>query len=89
MAAPVTGLGRPLVAAAPILFDAFIARRDEKPVPLAACTAAASLFSTSAKLPPPLRHFRPGGVVASDSGNPPLKIMYPPNNSRIELTRLT
>jgi penicillin-binding protein 1C len=39
-------------------------------------------------LPPPLRHFRPNGTVASDSGSPPLRIMFPPNNSRVELTSL-
>ncbi len=83
--APVPGLvGRG--TAAPILFDAF-ARLGEKPAPLAHAPRGA-LFSTSAKLPPPLRHFRPGGVVASDSANPSLKIMFPPNNSRIELTRI-
>jgi penicillin-binding protein 1C len=39
-------------------------------------------------LPPPLRHFRPNGTVASDSGSPPLRIVFPPNNSRVELTSL-
>jgi penicillin-binding protein 1C len=83
--APVAGLiGR--VAAAPILFDAF-ARTGEKSVPLPHAPRGA-LFSTSAKLPPPLRHFRPNGTVASDSGSPPLRIMFPPNNSRVELTSL-
>jgi penicillin-binding protein 1C len=83
--APVAGLiGR--VAAAPILFDAF-ARTGEKSAPLPHAPRGA-LFSTSAKLPPPLRHFRPNGTVASDSGSPPLRIMFPPNNSRVELTSL-
>ncbi len=83
--APVTGLiGR--IAAAPILFDAF-ARTGEKSAPLPPAPRGA-LFSTSAKLPPPLRHFRPNGTVASDSGSPPLRIMFPPNNSRVELTSL-
>jgi penicillin-binding protein 1C len=82
--APVAGLiGR--VVAAPILFDAF-ARTGEKPAPLPHAPRG-TLFSTSAKLPPPLRHFRPNGTVASDSASP-LRIMFPPNNSRLELTSL-
>src|SRR5882724_3121635 len=82
---PVVGLiGR--VAAAPILFDAF-ARTGEKSAPLPHAPRG-TLFSTSAKLPPPLRHFRPNGTVASDSASPPLRIMFPPNNSRVELTSL-
>ncbi len=81
--APVAGLiGR--VAAAPILFDAF-ARTGEKPVPLAHAPRGA-LFATSAKLPPPLRHFRPNGVAAAANAGPPLRIAFPPNNSRLELT---
>jgi penicillin-binding protein 1C len=80
---PVTGLtGR--TAAAPILFDAF-ARFDEKPVPLARPPRGV-VFATNAKLPPPLRHFRPNGVVASDSKSPPLRILFPPDNARLELT---
>jgi penicillin-binding protein 1C len=83
--APVAGLiGR--VAAAPILFDAF-ARTGEKAAPLPHAPRGA-LFATSAKLPPPLRHFRPNDTVASDSTSPPLRIMFPPNNSRVELTSL-
>jgi penicillin-binding protein 1C len=74
------------VAAAPILFDSF-ARIGERPAPLPHAPRGA-LFSTSAKLPPPLRHFRPSGTVASDSASPPLRIMFPPNNSRVELTSL-
>lgn len=81
--APVAGLvGR--VAAAPILFDAF-ARLGQPAAPLQHAPRGA-VFSTSAKLPPPLRHFRPNGVVASDSASPPLRIMFPPNNARLELT---
>jgi len=81
--APVAGLvGR--AAAAPILFDAF-ARFEEKPVPLPRPPRGV-LFATNAKLPPPLRHFRPNGVVASDSKSPPLRIMFPPDNARLELT---
>jgi penicillin-binding protein 1C len=81
--APVAGLvGR--IAAAPILFDAF-ARFEDKPVPLARPPRGA-VFATNAKLPPPLRHFRPNGVVASDGKSPPLRIMFPPDNARLELT---
>jgi penicillin-binding protein 1C len=81
--APVAGLvGR--VTAAPILFDAF-ARFEEKPVPLPRPPRGV-VFATNAKLPPPLRHFRPNGVVASDSKSPPLRIMFPPDNARLELT---
>ena len=80
--APVPGLiGR--VAAAPILFDAF-ARTGQGTTPLAPAPKGA-LFSSSAKLPLPLRHFRPNGAVASDNGATPLRIMYPPNNARVEL----
>jgi penicillin-binding protein 1C len=81
--APVAGLiGR--AAAAPILFDAF-ARTGEKPVALAQAPRGA-LFATSGKLPPPLRNFRPNGVAAADNAGPPLRIAFPPNNSRLELT---
>lgn len=79
--APVPGLvGR--VSAAPILFDAF-ARIGEKPAPLARPPKGA-LFAASNKLPPPLQHFRPRGA-AGDSNTATLRIMYPPNGSRIEL----
>jgi penicillin-binding protein 1C len=81
--APVAGLvGRG--AAAPILFDAF-ARFGEKPVALAHPPRGV-VFAANAKLPPPLRHFRPNGIVASDSASPPLRIMFPPNNAQLELT---
>jgi len=80
---PVPGLvGR--VAAAPILFDAF-ARGGQAFAPLLHAPRGA-LFAASAKLPPPLRHFHPNGVAAADSAARALHIMYPPDNSRIELT---
>ncbi len=80
---PVAGLiGRS--AAAPILFDAF-ARIGEKPAPLPLAPRGV-LFATSGKLPPPLRNFRPNGVAAADNAGPPLRIAFPPNNSRVELT---
>jgi penicillin-binding protein 1C len=82
---PVPGLiGR--VAAAPILFDAF-ARIGQSPTPLAHAPKGA-LFATSAKLSPPLRRYSPNGVVAAANAAPPLRIMYPPNNARVELTVL-
>ena len=60
--APVPGLtGR--TAAAPILFDAF-ARSGKLPAALPAPPHGA-LFATNAKLPPPLRRFRPGGIDSS------------------------
>jgi penicillin-binding protein 1C len=80
--APVPGLiGRQ--AAAPILFDAF-ARSGQGMTPLPPAPKGA-LFASTAKLPLPLRHFRPNGAVASDNGTPPLRITYPPNNARVEL----
>ncbi len=80
--APVPGLiGR--VAAAPVLFDAF-ARSGQATSPLPAAPRGA-LFASTAKLPLPLRHFRPNGALASDNGAVPLRIMYPPNNARVEL----
>jgi penicillin-binding protein 1C len=79
--APVTGLlGR--TAAAPILFDAF-ARTGERPVPLARAPKGA-LFAASAKLPPPLRQFNPAGLPG-DGAQRALRILYPPDGSRIEL----
>src|SRR3984885_13232168 len=59
--APVPGLiGR--TAAAPILFDAF-ARLATPPVALLRAPSGV-LATTSAKLPPPLRHFEPRGRVS-------------------------
>jgi penicillin-binding protein 1C len=78
--APVPGLvGR--MAAAPILFDAFA----RLPTPPAALPRAPSgvLVTTSAKLPPPLRHFQP-----SDSGGEAqakLHILFPPDGARLDL----
>jgi penicillin-binding protein 1C len=79
--APVPGLiGRS--AAAPILFDAF-ARTGKLPAPLPRPPQGA-LVSGYGKLPPPLQRFRPAGVAAG-SGEPPLRIMFPPNGARLEL----
>ena len=79
--APVTGLlGRSV--AAPILFDSF-ARTGQAPTPLAPAPKGA-LLAASAKLPPPLRQFRPAGLPGDAQSA--LRILYPPNGSRIELT---
>jgi penicillin-binding protein 1C len=81
--APVPGLvGRG--AAAPILFDAF-ARSGKVVAPLPAPPRAA-LFASNAKLPPPLQRFRPATLaLASETAEPPPRIMFPPNGARLEL----
>ncbi|HET9903411.1 MAG TPA: penicillin-binding protein 1C [Xanthobacteraceae bacterium] len=78
--APVPGItGRS--AAAPILFDAF-ARMGTIPAPLPPPPRGA-LITTNAKLPPPLRHFRPGGPVHASGASAP-RILFPPNGARLE-----
>jgi penicillin-binding protein 1C len=78
--APVPGLvGR--AAAAPILFDAF-ARLGASPTALPRPPKGV-LMASSAKLPPPLRHFQPGG--AGPSAQAPLHILYPPDGARLDL----
>ncbi len=78
--APMPGMvGR--TAAAPILFDAF-ARIGEPPQKLAPAPKGA-IVASSAKLPPPLRHFHPDGLMRADAG-PPVRIMFPPNGARLE-----
>jgi penicillin-binding protein 1C len=82
--APVPGLvGR--AAAAPILFDAF-ARSGKLPAPLPTAPRGA-LFASNAKLPPPLRQFRPNGFSSgwADAGAAPPRILFPPNGARLEL----
>ena len=77
---PVPGLvGR--VSAAPILFDAF-ARSGLTPAPLAHAPDGV-LFSTTARLPPPLQRFSPA-AAASAKGDPP-RITFPPNGARLEI----
>ena len=79
--APVPGLtGR--IAAAPVLFDAF-ARSGRPLVPLPAAPPGA-LVATTAKLPPPLRRFRPA-TAGGEAGEAQLRIMFPPNGARLEL----
>lgn len=78
--APVPGLvGRS--AAAPILFDAF-ARLDRPIAPLLPAPRGAQLLP-AARLPPPLRRFRPAGVLAQAGAAPP-RIMFPPNGASLE-----
>jgi penicillin-binding protein 1C len=72
-------------AAAPILFDAF-ARSGQLPAPLPAPPRGA-VFASNAKLAPPLQRFRPAGVLTVVAGGePPPRIMFPPNGARLELT---
>ena len=78
---PVPGLiGR--VSAAPILFDAF-ARTGFTPAPLPPPPKGV-LFSTTSKLPPPLRHFSPDKAIGVVAAAP--RIMFPPNGARLELS---
>ncbi len=79
--APVPGLvGRS--AAAPILFDAF-ARLPTPPAPLPRAPQGV-VTTTSAKLPPPLRHFAPGDR-AGETTLGKLHILFPPDGARLEL----
>jgi penicillin-binding protein 1C len=82
--APVPGLvGR--TAAAPILFDAF-ARTGKPPAALPRPPRGA-LVASNAKLPLPLRRFRPiGELVRTDSDRAP-RIQFPLNGSRIDVDR--
>ncbi len=70
-------------AAAPILFDAF-ARSGKTTAPLPHAPRGA-LFAANAKLPLPLQRFRPVGLP-SEGSEPAVKIMFPPNGARLELT---
>ena len=81
--APVPGLvGR--IAAAPILFDAF-ARTGKLPMPLPKPPKGV-LIASNARLPLPLRRFRPlGELVRSGSDQAP-HIQFPLNGSRIDVT---
>src|SRR5262249_58524076 len=78
---PVPGL-EGSVAAAPILFDAF-ARTGKLQAPLPAAPKGA-LVAVTGKLPPPLQRFR-AGMLAGEGAEPQLRIMFPPNNARLEL----
>ncbi|MFZ5734508.1 MAG: penicillin-binding protein 1C [Pseudomonadota bacterium] len=79
--APVPGmLGR--TAAAPILFDAF-ARTGKTPAALPKAPRG-TLISTAARLPLPLKRFRPAGDLVRAGSEQTLKIQFPLNGSRID-----
>ena len=80
--APVPGLvGR--TAAAPILFDAF-ARTGKLPVPLPK-PPKGTLVASNARLPLPLRRFRPVGELVRTGGELAPHIQFPLNGSRIDV----
>jgi penicillin-binding protein 1C len=82
--APVPGLvGR--IAAAPILFDAF-ARSGKLPALLPKPPRGA-LVASNAKLPPPLRRFRPLGELVRSGNDLAPRIQFPLNGSRIDIDR--
>jgi penicillin-binding protein 1C len=82
--APVPGLiGR--AAAAPILFDAF-ARTGKLPVALPRPPKGA-LVASNAKLPLPLRRFRPIGELVRTGGEQAPHIQFPLNGSRLDVDR--
>jgi penicillin-binding protein 1C len=82
--APVAGLvGR--AAAAPILFDAF-ARTGKIPAALPKPPKGA-LLASNAKLPLPLRRFRPVGELVRTGGDQAPHIQFPLNGSRIDVDR--
>ncbi len=80
--APVPGLvGR--TAAAPILFDAF-ARTGKIPAALPKPPRGV-LVASNAKLPPPLRRFRPLGELVRSGNDQAPHIQFPLNGSRIDV----
>ncbi|NOJ40371.1 penicillin-binding protein 1C [Bradyrhizobium australiense] len=82
--APVPGLvGR--TAAAPILFDAF-ARTGKIPAALPKAPKGA-LIASNAKLPLPLRRFRPVGELIRTGSDSAPRIQFPLNGSRIDVDR--
>ena len=82
--APVSGLlGR--TAAAPILFDAF-ARTGKLPMALPKPPRGA-LVASNAKLPLPLRRFRPVGELVRTGAEQAPRIQFPLNGSRIDVDR--
>jgi len=79
--APVPGLtGRS--AAAPILFDAF-ARTGKQPAVLPKAPKG-TLVATNARLPLPLKRFRPAGDFVRTGSEQTLRIQFPLNGSRID-----
>src|SRR5258706_351062 len=84
--APVAGLvGR--TAAAPILFDAF-ARTGKLPAALPK-PPKGTLVASNAKLPLPLRRFRPFGELVRTGSDQAPRIQFPLNGSRIDVDRAT
>jgi penicillin-binding protein 1C len=82
--APVPGLvGR--TAAAPILFDAF-ARTGKLPAALPK-PPKGTLVASNAKLPLPLRRFRPAGELVRTGSDQAPRIQFPLNGSRIDVDR--
>ncbi len=82
--APVPGLvGR--TAAAPILFDAF-ARTGKLPAALPKSPKGV-LVAANAKLPLPLRRFRPMGELVRTGSEQAPRIQFPLNGSRIDVDR--
>jgi penicillin-binding protein 1C len=80
--APVPGLlGR--TAAAPILFDAF-ARTGKIPLGLPAAPRG-TLIAATAKLPVPLRRFRPAGELVRIGDARAPRIQFPLNGSRLDV----
>jgi penicillin-binding protein 1C len=80
--APVPGLlGR--TAAAPILFDAF-ARTGKIPLGLPAAPRG-TLVAATAKLPLPLKRFRPVGELVRNGDDRAPKIQFPLNGSRLDV----
>jgi penicillin-binding protein 1C len=71
-------------AAAPILFDAF-ARTGKLPAPLPKPPKGA-LLASNAKLPLPLRRFRPVGELVRTGSEQAPHIQFPLNGSRIDVT---
>src|ERR1700716_4589417 len=82
--APVQGLVA-RTAAAPILFDAF-ARTGKLPVALPKPPKGV-LVANNAKLPLPLRRFRPVGELVRTGGEQAPHIQFPLNGSRIDVDR--
>lgn len=81
---PVIGmLGR--TTAAPILFDAF-ARSGKVIAPLSAAPRG-TLIAQNARLPTPLRRFRPFGELVRSGEDRALRIQFPLNGSRLDLAR--
>jgi penicillin-binding protein 1C len=82
--APVPGLvGR--TAAAPILFDAFA--RTGKVLAALPKAPKGALLASNAKLPLPLRRFRPVGELVRTGSDQTPRIQFPLNGSRIDVDR--